>query len=288
MSSTGSDSSSSVRPLLDVPQIIATIDTGCNFLFDITGLSDEKIWTMGSCDGHSSIKLYNFKGELESLFSVGINPLSYIALTKSKDVVFIDAKNRRSLNLCHIKNKQVEEVIKFETWLPVNVCSTSSGDLYIIMMSSYDLKQTKVVRYADFKEKQSIQFNDKGQPLYSYEPNKFLCENSNQDICVSDCEAGAVVVVNRNGRLRFTYTGPSSTADRLFYPCGITTDSHCRILTVDSDDNCIHILDQDGHFLRYINNIDIDYPWGLWVDKKDNLLVGELCSGKVKKIKFIM
>lgn len=239
-----------------------------------------------SSDGYSSIKLYNLQGKL--LFSFKINRFSYIALTKSEDLVFIDTTNRRSLNLCHIKNKQVEEVIRFETWLPVNVCSTSSGDLYIIMMSSYDLKQTKVVGYADFKEKQSIQFNDKGQPLYSYEPNKFLCENSNQDICVSDSEAGAVVVVNRNGRLRFTNTGPSSTAERSFCPYGITTDSHCRILTADSDDNCIHILDQDGHFLRYINNIDIDYPWGLWVDKKDNLFVGEFSSGKVKKIKFIM
>lgn len=222
------------------------------------------------------------------MFSFGINFLSYIALTKSEDLVFIDTTNRKSLNLCHIKNKQVEEVIRFETWLPVNVCSTSSGDLYVIMMSSYDLKQTKVVRYADFKEKQSIQFNDKGQPLYSYEPSKFLCENSNQDICVSDSEAGAVVVVNRNGRLPFTNTCPSSTAERSFCPYGITTDSHCRVLTADSDNNCIHILDQDGHFLRYINNIDIDYPWGLWVDKKDNLFVGEFSSGKVKKVKFIM
>lgn len=50
-------------------------------------------------------------------------------------------------------------MIRFQAWLPVNVCSTSSGDLYIIMMSSYDLKQTKVVRYSDFREKQSIQFN---------------------------------------------------------------------------------------------------------------------------------
>lgn len=63
---------------------------------------------------------------------------------------------------------------------------------------------------------------------------------------------------------------------------------HCRVLTSDSDNNCIHILDQDGHFLRFINNTDIDYPWGLWVDKKDKLFVGEFCSGKVKKITFIM
>lgn len=108
MSSTGSDSSSAVRPLLDVPQIIATIDTGCTCLFDITGLSDEKIWAMGrwSSDGHFSIKLYNFEGEL--LFSFGINFLSYIALTKSEDLVFIDTTNKRSLNLCHIKTNKLK------------------------------------------------------------------------------------------------------------------------------------------------------------------------------------
>lgn len=203
MSSTGSGSSSSVRPLLDVPQIIATIDFGCTSLYDFTCSSDEKIWTMGRrlSARNFFIKLYNLQGEL--LFSFEINPLSYIALTKSEDLAFINIANGGSLNLCNIKNKQIKEVIRFQAWLPVNVCSTSSGDLYIIMMSSYDLKQTKVVRYSDFREKQSIQFNDKGQPLYSYEPNKFLCENSNQDICVSDSEAGAVVVVDRNGRLRF-------------------------------------------------------------------------------------
>lgn len=225
MSSTGSGSSSSVRPLLDVPQIIATIDTGCTFLYDFTCSSDEKIWTVSRCSSARNffIKLYNLQGEL--LFSFEINPLSHIALTKSEDLVFINIANERSLNLCNIKNNQIKEVIRFQAWLPVNVCSASSGDLYIIMMSSYDLKQTKVVRYSDFREKQSIQFNDKGQPLYSYEPNKFLCENSNQDICVSDSEAGAVVVVDRNGRLRFIYTGPSSTPDRSFCPYGITTDS---------------------------------------------------------------
>lgn len=60
---------------------------------------------MGSCDGYCFIKLYNFKGELELLFLVGINFLLYIVLIKSKDVVFIDVKNWRLFNLCYIKNK---------------------------------------------------------------------------------------------------------------------------------------------------------------------------------------
>lgn len=110
MSSTGSGSSSSVRPLLDVPQIIATIDTGCTSLYDFTCSSDEKIWIMGRCSSARNffIKLYNLQGEL--LFYFEINPLSYIALTKSEDLVFINIANGGSLNLCNIKNNQIKEV----------------------------------------------------------------------------------------------------------------------------------------------------------------------------------
>lgn len=116
MSSTGSGSSSSVRPLLDVPQIIATIDIGCTSLYDFTCSSDEKIWTMGRrlSARNFFIKLYNLQGEL--LFSFEINPLSYIALTKSEDLVFINIANGGSLNLCNIKNKQIKEVIRFQAW----------------------------------------------------------------------------------------------------------------------------------------------------------------------------
>ncbi|XP_062568639.1 uncharacterized protein LOC134230804 [Saccostrea cucullata] len=277
-------SSPPVKQLLDEPETVTTIDTGYDTLYNMACLSDEEIWTSRN---DSTVKLYSInQGSLLKSITTksGKNPSS-IAVTKGGDLVYTDYHDR-TVNI--VKNEKIEEVIRLQNWRPRGVCSTSSGDLLVIMESD-DNKQTKLVRYSGFTEKQTIQFDDKGKPLYLSATyfSRFFTENRNQDICVSDERTKAIVVVNQAGKLRFRYTGHTpAPRNKPFDPRGITTDSQSHILIVDYNNDCVHIIDQDGQFLRYIE-CGLSDPWGLCTDTNDNLFVTQLGNSQVKKIKYL-
>nr|XP_022287044.1 uncharacterized protein LOC111099864 [Crassostrea virginica]XP_022287046.1 uncharacterized protein LOC111099864 [Crassostrea virginica] len=272
----------SVRELLEEPEVLHTIKTGHEKLFNVTCLNEEEIWTSGLTA--ADIKCFNTQGVLKKTIKTKSgNVPNGIAVYSNGALVYSDGIR----TVYKVKNDQTEEIIRLQGWRPFNLCVTSSGDLLVTMVSD-DETQSKVVRYSGSTVKQTIQF-DNGQPLYSgNKKTKYITENRNLDICMADWGAGAVVVVNQAGKLRFRYTGPpSSNKNKPFEPWGITTDSQSRIFTSDSNKHCIHVLDVDGQFLRYIDNCDLKRPTGLCVDNGDSLFVCDYYRGNVKRMRYL-
>jgi hypothetical protein len=268
-----------VKPLLDEPRLIATIDTGYDRLHSAACLSEDKVWTQGD---NKTMKLLNLQGEiLMSVLTKSWGIPWDIGVTRDRDLVYTDFK---TINL--VKDKEIQTVITLQGWTPLYVCCSATGNFLVTLLSD-DFKQCKIVRYSGSTETQTIQYDDQGRPLYLSDYNdKYICENRNLDICVADYGADAVVVVNQSGKFRFRYTGHPSGNKELFSPVGITTDSNSHILTANFNNGHIHILDQDGQFLHYFH-FHLERPYGLCVDTRDNLFVAEHYTAELKKIQYL-
>ena len=263
-------SSSQDRVLLEEPKVLRDVQIDFDTLYSVKCKNDNEIWTCGT---DKVMKLYNCQGEIiESVETKDGNYPWDIALTQNKELVYTYHK-KGTVNI--LRNGRIEEIIRVNGWNPRNICITSNDDL-LVFMNSYRIKQSKIVRYSDSTEKQTIQRDDRGRPLFSGGNLKHLIENKKFDICVADWNAGAVVVVSSTGKLRFKYTGIPKEA---FDPMGITTDSQARILISDRDNDRIHIVDHDGQFLCFIHNCGLEHPFGLCVDSRNILFVAQEKKG---------
>eukprot|EP00105_Crassostrea_gigas_P034486 XP_019918634.1 PREDICTED: RING finger protein nhl-1-like [Crassostrea gigas] len=166
------------------------------------------------------------------------------------------------------------------TWKPRCVYwSPSTGDLLVAMCNN-DTKTGKVTRYNQSGQlTQTIQNDNTDLGLYNL-PH-YITENNNGDVVVSDSfyPSGAVVVTERGGRHRFSYTGhPSGSVLR---PWGICSDALSHILVCDGKTKTVQMLDSDGQFLSHLlirpsgifspRSLSYDVnTHRLWVGSEDN------------------
>ncbi|XP_056006934.1 uncharacterized protein LOC125665424, partial [Ostrea edulis] len=172
-------------------------------------------------------------------------------------------------------------------WTPLCVyCSPTTGDL-MVGMRNYDTKTGKVTRYnSSGQELLTIQHDNTGHTLFN--ELTYITENKNSDIIVSDWGRHAVVVTERGGIHRFSYTGPPSRSS--LAPLGICTDALSHILVCDSNTDTVQMIDKDGHFLSLLltHQHGINRPWGLNYDDKTHLLwVGSQYTNTVSVYKYI-
>lgn len=268
----GAESSTlSDKPLLDIPKVVTAFVTEYEELKSVAYLNDDEVWT---CGDDNIITLYNIQGEQLNSVKTQSRKRPFDIAVKQNGILVYTVDENKTVNVA--ENTDTHRAISLSRWEPSGVCVTTSGDLLVVMYS-WKNSQVKVVRYSGFASKQSYHYGERGSRGY-------VCENKNLDICASF--NSEIVVGSQAGKHRFTYSGPESATKKSFSFTGIATDSQCKILTIDDNNSCIHILDQNGTFLRFINNCGLRSPSNLGMDNNDNLLVTELYTGKVKKVQY--
>nr|XP_034314521.1 uncharacterized protein LOC105325776 [Crassostrea gigas] len=203
----------------------------------------------------------------------------YHTVTQDWDLIYTDRKNKVINRIT--QDNTVTEFIKTGDWEPISIhFSHINGDILVGMRKD---GKAKVTRYNKTGEEiQNIQRDNKGQDLYG-DPH-YITENINGDVCTSDYDKHAVVVVNKSGQHRFSYTGQGSW----FCPYGICTDLLGHILICDSytEINTVHLLDQDGQFLSFLLPKKVNST-SVCVDNENNLHVGDLDTNTVKVYKYL-
>lgn len=185
-----------------------------------------------------------------------------------------------------VREGKISKLLDLSGWIPFGVTFNADDDLMVCMRRE-DYQESKVGIFSQGKLKKEIQFDETGKPLFSASRNNmYIKENANRDICVSDWNACAVIVLKSSGELRFRYTGNLSRSFKQFYPHGIVTDNYCRILVVDRKNDCLHVIDRNGKFLTYIT-CSLQDPYVLSMDPDENVWVGEYDTGCVKVIRYL-
>ncbi|XP_062583823.1 uncharacterized protein LOC134245562 [Saccostrea cucullata] len=163
-------------------------------------------------------------------------------------------------------------------YIPNGIAVCKSGSLLVSLWNNqvHDRSLGKVLKLSYAGNKLSEIKTDKNRPLFICP--SYIAENGNGDICVSD--VNAVVVTDAGGFLRFRYTGAQS--DPQFDPYGICCDSKNDIIVADMVKNRIHMIDENGELLHYIQYKDMHMPRALCIDEDDNLYVGEWLSEDIK------
>lgn len=186
---------------------------------------------------NSSRKKYLCSG-----FSGGIHTVN-----RESELIYIDYK----YNISKLSN-DMENITTFiettdSSWRPRCVYwSSSSGDL-MVAIYKIGTMTGKVNRYNKTGQLlQTMQHDNNGDRLYR--KPRYITENTNGDVVVSDY--GAVVVTQRGGRHRFSYTGHLSKLE----PRGICTDIFSHILLCDERTETVQMIDKNGKFLLYLLN----------------------------------
>nr|XP_022320431.1 uncharacterized protein LOC111122792 [Crassostrea virginica] len=264
------------RIVLKMPSVSSVIDTGFpasekynNRLYDMAVTDDQKVWMGGNS---YELKLFDLQGHLQHTVNT-TNTGMYICMF-NKQVMYSDQNNNTVKKISD--DDTVVTMFTTGDWRPLGITGSASGNL-LVGLDKDD--QSKVVRYSsNGTVLQEIQYDSQGQPLY--QKARYIAENINGDIIVTDFKMRKMIAVDRLGIFRYSYSGGESASS-------VATDSVGHVYVTDFNGDKIHMLDRDGRFLRYIiPEGGIKNPRAVCMIGDGDMIVGECLTGLAKRIKL--
>ncbi|XP_062592608.1 uncharacterized protein LOC134254058 [Saccostrea cucullata] len=240
-------------------KVVADIQTPLGDVYAIVCTASDEAWIVGKC---KHIYHIDVNGSVRVCITV-TGKSSDISLSPYGELTYTDCVNN---TVMIVRLGLVKELIKApEGWKPRGLCCTKSGDI-LVNMTSNDYSNQKIVRYKGQTVKQEIENDSNGKPIYRGGRNE-----------------RKLVVVDKKENVRFRYKGSPARRKKYFCPEHIANDSKSQIIVTDDNNDCLHILDQNGQFLQCVDDCGLDTPGGLSVDGKGRYWVG-LHSGKLRVV----
>ncbi|XP_078330870.1 uncharacterized protein LOC144624775 [Crassostrea virginica] len=275
-----------IGELMDKVRVIATIPTTYNPLLGVACVGEAEAWIYGENKTITRIDIQGTVREtVTTTFHYGPNDIS---VTRERELIYSDG-NGSSVNIVR-DGKSGIRITPPRGWGLGKLCCTRSGNILVHMCTrNGPLTKNKIIRYQEKNIKQEICNDGQGNPVFKdgIYCSLLMSENNNGDVCVSDANANTVVVVDKTGRVRFRYDGTPARREKSFNPRGIVTDALNLIIVADYNNNCLHILDQNGQFLRCVDDCGLGSPHGLSADSEGRLWVESLNSGEIKVIQYL-
>lgn len=279
-------------------QVFTSIQSNYHALFRVTCVGEDKAWILGNSNVISQINIrgsINEKVIIPCLFfpddiSVNIEgELMYSDLDR-KTVNIVRLGRSKTVNI--VRNGRIKSQINPpHGWEPHGLCCTKAGGIFIhLMESSLSTKspKNKINHYQGERITQIIDKDGLGNSILGDGTcSIYITQSNNGDICVSDTNAGKVIILDKLDRVRFRYDGKQAKLRKLFSPKGLVTDSLCQIIVSDYNNDCVHILNKNGQILRCLGECGLLKPCAVSLDGQGRLWVGMRDSGDIKVIEYL-
>ena len=290
---------------MKIPQVQSDIDfevvnsytTDLSGIYNIITVDDKSTWVNDySKQVIRQINIDNDNITTTEQISCDINDMT---LTSNNDIL-LSVCNSSDIKLL-TKSGEIKPFFSVSSPLaPLGIHVTS--DNYIIVgvtepgatLTPTDKSTRELLIFGmDGKQQHTYQYDSNKHRLFTY--LRRITTNNNKDIVVVDLtsgDTGRVVVVGREGGLRWTYTGHSKiNVTTQFNPVDVVTTTAGHIIVSDYRSHALHVLSEQGDILtcKVMKDTGIKYPLSLDIDMRGQLWVGcrKKLGATIHKVKLL-